>query len=232
MLNRTGVRVALACAAIMALANPAAAQQTLNFSIGLFTPTGEDARVQGDVLNANRTFLVFDVDEFNGPSVGGEWLVPFGRYVEGGAGLSFTRRTVPTIYQDFVDDDGTEIDSDLRLRVMPVAFTLRVVPTGQDSVVQPYFGAGVGIFNWRYSESGEFVDFGAGNAIVLDSYVASGNRAGAIALGGIRFAGESVSSGFEVRYHKADADLDERFAGSKIDLGGWTYNFTIGIRFR
>ncbi len=232
MLNRTGFRVALACATLMALAAPAAAQQTLNFSVGLFTPKSEDARVQGDVLAANRTFLLFDVNEFNGPSVGGEWLVPFGRYVEGGAGLSFTRRTVPVIYEDFVDDDGTEIDSDLRLRIVPVAFTVRVIPTGQGSVVQPYFGAGVGLFNWRYSEVGEFIDFGAGREIVRDAYVASGNRAGAVALGGIRFAGESVSSGFEVRYHKADADLDDRFAGSKIDLGGWTYNFTLGIRFK
>ena len=232
MLNRSRSRVALACAALMALAAPAAAQQTLNLSVGLFTPTGEDARVQGDVLTANRTFLLFDVDEFNGPSVGGEWLVPFGRYVEAGAGLSFTRRTVPTIYEDFVDDDGSEIDSDLRLRMMPVAFTFRVIPTGQRSMVQPYFGAGLGIINWRYSEVGEFIDFAAGRAIVRDSYVASGNQAGALALGGIRFAGESISSGFEVRYQKAEADLDERFAGSKIDLGGWTYNFTFGFRFR
>jgi hypothetical protein len=232
MLNRTGSRVALACAALMALAAPAAAQQTLNLSVGLFTPKSEDARVQGDVLTANRTFLLFDVNEFNGPSVGGEWLVPFGRYLEGGAGLSFTRRTVPAIYEDFIDDDGSEIDSDLRLRIVPVAFTVRVIPTGQESVVQPYVGAGVGLFNWRYSEVGEFIDFGAGREIVRDAYVASGSRAGAVALGGIRFAGESVSSGFEVRYHKADADLDDRFAGSNIDLGGWTYNFTVGIRFR
>jgi hypothetical protein len=231
MLNRTGSRVALACATLMALAAPAAAQQTLNLSVGLFTPTGEDARVQGDVLTANRTFLVFDVGEFNGPSVGGEWLLPIGRYVEGGAGVSFTRRTVPTVYEDFVDDDGTEIDSDLRLRIVPAAFTLRVIPTGQGSVVQPYFGAGVGIFNWRYSEVGEFIDFGAGQAIIRDAYVASGSRAGAVALGGIRFAGDAFRSGFEVRYHKADADLDDRFAGSKIDLGGWTYNFTVGLRF-
>ena len=187
MLNRTGSRVALACATLMALAAPAAAQQTLNFSVGLFTPKSEDARVQGDVLMANRTFLLFDVNEFNGPSVGGEWLVPFGRYVEGGAGLSFTRRTVPVIYEDFIDDDGSEIDSDLRLRIVPVAFTVRVIPTGQGSVVQPYFGAGVGLFNWRYSEVGEFIDFGAGREIVRDAYVASGSRAGAVALGGIRF---------------------------------------------
>lgn len=221
----------LAGAAVLALAAPAAAQQTLNFTVGGFVPRGEDARVPGDVLNANRNFLFFDQKEFNGPSVGGEWLVPFGRYVEGGAGISFTRRTVPSVYEDFVDDDGTEIDQDLRLRIVPMAFTVRVIPTGQNAVVQPYFGAGIGLFNWRYSESGEFIDFGAGNEIFRDTFAASGTRAGAVALGGIRFAGESVSSGFEVRYHKAEADLDERFAGSKLDLGGWTYNFTIGLRF-
>ena len=59
-------------------ARPAAAQQTLNFSLGYFTVRGEDARVEGDVLNANRGIFVFDIDDFNGATVGGEWLVPLG----------------------------------------------------------------------------------------------------------------------------------------------------------
>lgn len=236
MLNGTDLgaslrTIVLAGAAVMTLGGPAAAQQTLNVSVGLFTPRGEDARVSGDVLNANRTFLLFDVSEFRSASVGGEWLVPLGAFIEGGAGIGFTRRTVPSIYEDFVDNDGTEIEQDLRLRIVPMAFTLRLVPTGRRSPVQPYVGAGVGVFNWRYSEGGEFIDFGAGREIFRDQFVASGNRTGAVALGGIRFAGDEVSSGFEVRYHKAEADLDERFAGSKIDLGGWTYNFTLGLRF-
>jgi hypothetical protein len=232
MLNKTALCAFVAGAALLA-ASPAAAQQTINFSVGYFTPRGEDARVEGDVLNANRNFLVFEVKDFNGASVGGEWLASFGRFVEGGVGIGFSRRTVPSVYTDFVDDDGTEIDQDLRLRIVPIAFTVRVLPLGQDSPVQPYFGAGLGVFNWRYSEVGEFIDFGAGRAIFRDQFVATGNRAGAVALGGIRFAGDSVSSGFEVRYHKAEADLDDAaFAGSKLDLGGWVYNFTIGVRFR
>lgn len=232
MLNRTGLRLLMLCGALLAPAVPAAAQQTLNFSLGYFTPRGEDARVEGDVLNANRNFLLFDVSDFAGASVGAEWLLPIGRYLEGGAGLSFSRRTVASIYEDFEDNDGTEIDQDLRLRLVPVAFTLRVLPLGQGSPVQPYFGAGVGIFNWRYSESGEFIDFAQNLEIFRDQFVADGNRAGAVVLGGIRFAGETVSAGGEIRYHKAEADLDDRFAGSKIDLGGWVYNFTLGIRFR
>lgn len=231
MQKRVGLRLALVCAGLLTSALPVTAQQTLNFTLGYFTPRGEDARVEGDVLNQNRNFLVFDVRDFNGASVGGEWLVPFGNYLEGGIGVGLSRRTVPSVYAEFVDSDGTEIDQDLRLRIVPIAFTVRVVPLGQSSPVQPYLGAGLGVFNWRYSESGEFIDFGNRNTIFRDRFVTDGNEVGRVLLGGIRFAGDASSAGFEVRYQAADADLDNRFAGPKIDLGGWTYNFTVGYRF-
>src|SRR5688572_7367074 len=146
----------------------AAAQQTINFSLGLFTPRGEDARVEGDVINANRTFLAFDVDDFNSASIGGEWLVPLGEYLEAGAGVSFTRRTVESVYAEFVDSDGSEVEQDLRLRRVPIDFTVRVLPLGQRNALQPYFGAGLSVINWRYSESGEFIDFGQGREIFRD----------------------------------------------------------------
>jgi hypothetical protein len=215
------------------MARPAMAQQTINFSLGYFSLRGEDARVETDVLNENRNFLAFDIGDFNGASIGGEWLVPLGGFIEAGAGLGFTRRTVNSVYVDFIDSDGSEIEQDLRLRIVPVAFTVRVLPLGQTSPVQPYFGAGLGIFNWRYSESGEFID--PDGIIFRDSFVASGSETGPIALGGIRFAGDSLSGGVEVRYQSADADLGAPFSsavpGARIDLGGWTYLFTLGFRF-
>jgi hypothetical protein len=231
MLRRWTACALLAGAAMLAAAPEAAAQQTLNFSLGFFTPRGADARTDGDVLNANSTFLAFDVDEFNGASIGGEWLVPLGEFLEAGAGVSFTRRTVSTVYQDFVDIDGTEIDQDLRLRLVPIAFTVRVLPLGQRNALQPYFGAGLGIINWRYSEFGEFIDFGNNMEIIDGQFVADGNETGPVVLGGLRFGGETWSAGGEIRYQSAEADLDDRFAGSRIDLGGWTYNFTVGVRF-
>lgn len=231
MLNRVVSSGVLVCAVMLVSAQPALAQQTLNFTLGAFVPLGEDARVIGDVLNENRTFLLFDVRDFNGASVGGEWLVPLGRHIEGGLGVSFSRRTVPTIYTDFVDNAGSEIEQRLRLRLVPAAFTIRLLPLGQRSPVQPYIGAGLGIISWRYSESGDFIDFGAGRTVFNDTFVATGNATGPIVLGGIRFAADTASAGFEIRYQKANADLDNRFAGSKIDLGGWTYNFTVGMRF-
>ncbi len=235
-MHKLGSCLLVACASIAATAQPVLAQQTLNFSLGYFTVRGEDARAAGDVLTENRNLLVYEIDEFNGATVGGEWLVPLGEYFEGGAGVAFSRRTVPSVYADFVDNDGSEIEQDLRLRIVPISFTIRVLPFGQSSGVQPYFGAGLGIFSWRYSESGEFVDFGtAPFTIFRDQFVASGSETGPVALGGIRFAGETLSAGAEIRYHSADAALGDEFAlltdEPRIDLGGWTYQFTIGFRF-
>jgi hypothetical protein len=202
----------------------------VNLDIGYFTVRGQDARVEGDVLNANRNFLTFDVDDFNGASIGGEWLVPLGRYIEAGAGLSFTRRTVPSSYTRLVNPNGSEITQDLRLRLLPAAFTFRVLPLGQDRGFQPYVGAGLAVISWRYSESGQFVDT-RDRTVFNNSYVATGTATGPVAMGGFRFAGDTATAGVEFRYQGADADLPTPFAGDKIDLGGWSYLFTVGVRF-
>jgi hypothetical protein len=234
MLKRT-VLILVAGLVMLAAAPSAYAQQTINFTFGYFTIRGEDARVDNDVLLENRNFLVFDFKDFNGPAVGVEWLIPIGNYIEAGAGASFYRRTVDTVYADFTHANDAEIEQALRLRVIPIAFTVRVLPMGQSSGVQPYFGGGLGVLAWRYSESGEFIDFARNNAIFREQYVASGNATGPIALGGIRFAGDSLSAGFEARYQGGDAALGQRFSSPapdpRIDLGGWTYQATIGIRF-
>ena len=230
MANRLLQSLLLAGACVALVPAPAAAQQTLNFTLGGFAPRGFDARVAGDALVENRDFLVFDIDDFGGATVGAEWLFPVGEYFEVGGGLGFYRRTVPSVYEDFVDNDGTEIEQDLRLRIVPLTATVRVLPFGQSRAVQPYFGAGFGVFNWRYSESGEFVDF-RDNSIFRESYVADGNAPGTVAFGGLRFAGDAFSAGGEIRYQAAEADLDDRFVGTRIDLGGWTYALTMGLRF-
>ena len=234
MLTKAGI-LAVAAMAVLGTAQPAAAQQTLNFTFGYFTVRGEDARVDNDVLNENRNFREFEIGDFNTGSIGVEWLIPLGDYLEAGAGASFSRRTVSSVYTEFIDSDGSEIDQESRMRLTPVAFTVRLLPLGQTSPVQPYFGGGLGIVAWRYSEFGEFVDFQRRNAIFRDQLVASGNATGPVALGGIRFAGDSMSGGFEIRYHGADAPLGDEFARFspelRIDLGGWTYQATVGVRF-
>lgn len=239
MARRLLIGLALVCGSVVFDAQPALAQQTFNVSFGYFTVRGQDARVTGDVLNANRNFLTFDIKDFNGPSIGGEWLFPVGNYIEAGAGVAFTRRTVPTVFTRLVNANGSEIEQELRLRMVPAAFTFRVLPLGQTVGFQPYLGGGLGVISWRYAESGQFVDRQNSScatqqpvcAIFNNSYAASGTATGPVALGGIRFAGDSLAAGFEIRYQAGKTDLPEPFAGPQLDLGGWSYLFTIGARF-
>ncbi len=210
---------------------PARAQQAINLSFGGFVVTGEDARDEDDVLVANRDILSFDVKDFNSGSIGIEWLLPFGEFFEGGVGAAFTSRTVPTVYDNFVNRNGSEIAQDLKLRIAPVTATVRVLPFGRSRPVQPYLGGGVGFFAYRYSETGDFVDF-TDRSVFRDSFTASGTTAGPVALAGIRFPiGDRWSLGGEVRYQKASADLSDEFLGSKLDLGGFHYLGTLHVKF-
>ena len=155
-----------------------------------------------------------------------EWLFPIGNFVEGGAGVSFTHATVPTVYTCCVDNAGREIEQELRLRRTPIDLTFRFLPIGSSSPVQVYFGGGLSIIPWHYREAGDFIDFNNNGTVFRDEFVATGTATGGVVLGGVRFQGRSAAAGFAVRYHK-----DDDFAGSKIDLGGWSYQGTIGVRF-
>lgn len=221
----------LLAAAAIVLPAPAHAQQALNISLGYFAVNGEDARADGDVLVANREILAFDIRDFDTGSVGLEWLLPVGEFLEVGAGAAFTSRTVPSVYDGFVNRDGTEIEQDLKLRVAPFTATLRLLPFGRSRPVQPYLGGGIGLFNYRYSEVGDFVDF-TDRSVFRDQFVATGTATGGVALAGIRFPiGDAWSLGGEVRWQKAEADLGDDFLGTTIDLGGFHYLATIHVKF-
>jgi hypothetical protein len=207
---------------------------TVNFTIGYFALKGLDARVADDVLLGdlqNGQPLLFEVKDFNSATIGGEYLFGIGSNVEAGVGLGFYQRTVPSVYANLTHPNGDEIQQDLKLRTIPVTFTGRFLLTPRGSSIEPYIGAGVVAIRWRYSETGEFVDFD--NTIFPARYIADGTAAGPVVLAGVRFPFDAVVAGGEVRWQKVQGDInpDSGLLGSKIDLGGWTTNFTIGVRF-
>ena len=210
-----------------------AQQSSLSLNLGYFAVRGEDTRISDDVISENLSLFAFDLDQFNNASVGAEWLVGLGEYVEAGFGVGFYQQTVLSVYDDFVNDDGTEIPQDFKLRVTPVTATARFFPFGQRSAVQPYAGAGVGFFNWRYSEVGEFIDFNTFD-VFRDRFVATGNDVGAVYLGGVRvLAGSRFAVGVEVRYQDVQGvvGIDQGFLDERIDLGGLTTSFTVNVGF-
>lgn len=222
----------------VAFAPQASAQQSFNVYLGGFTPQPLDARGTDDVLFQNSAFLTtlnrdrgIDITEFNGFTLGGEYLIGLSRNVEAGLGVGFYQKTTPVVYTDSVNSNGQEIFQDLKLRVIPFSATVRLLPLGDRSPIQPYIGAGVGVFVWRYSETGEFID--SRDNIFVDNFVGKGSVAGPLVLGGVRFPAGPIAAGGEIRWQSAKADLpgDQGFAGSKISLGGFNYLFTIAFKF-
>ena len=186
---------------------PAAAQQALNISLGYFAVTGEDARTDGDVLVANREILAFDVDDFNTGSVGLEWLLPVGEFLEVGAGAAFTSQHGPQrLRRTSSTSTAPEIEQDMKLRsrrLRPRSASCRSAGPARCSRIM---GGGIGFFSYRYSEVGDFVDFT--DHSVFTAVRGRGTELGAVALAGIRFPiTDNWSLGGEVRWQKADADL-------------------------
>lgn len=234
----------VAAAAVLLAPAPADAQitrvassegrQAIGITFGYFVARGEDSRAADDVLLANLESLAFEIKDFNTATVGGEWLVGLSEYIEAGVSVGYQSRTVPSVYADFVNRDGSEIAQDLKLRIIPVNATVRFLPVGRRAAVQPYVGAGIGVLNWRYSESGEFVDF-KDDSIFRARYVANGTALGPVVLAGLRApVGDVWTIGGELRYQRAEGDTkpdQSELLGSKIDLGGWSANFGFHFRF-
>lgn len=230
---------------VSGLAIPAVASaqdSSLSVNLGYFALRGESSRVAGDVLNANRCIdvsftcdpLLFDLGDFNGATIGAEYLLGLGDYVEIGAGAGFYQRTVPSIYEFWTDADGSEVEQDLKLRVVPVTATVRFIPTGRASGFQPYVGAGIGVLSWKYTETGSFLDFDFDPPdIYRANFIAKGTEVAPLVLAGIKapVGGHKFLIGGEVRYQKAEADLGSEFVGDKIDLGGFTYSAVFQFRF-
>ena len=244
---RTGAIILFLAA--FGVASPASAQvvQSIQIGTGIFAPRGFDSRVDDDVLLRDSLgeflpadpslsdALAFEMADFRAAQVFGEWNLAFGDHIEVGAGVGFYKRTVPTVYYDLVDEQGLDIDQTLGLRVIPITGVIRFLPFGRAGDVQPYIGAGIGAFSYRYAEVGKFVDPETLD-IYDDRYTATGVAPGGVVLGGVRLplGGDIYGLTLEGRYQFATGEtggLDEGFLADKIDLGGFQFNVGLLIRF-
>jgi hypothetical protein len=197
-----GTGFALACAFVAGFLAPAAAEaqimrvtrgeprQSVVFHLGYFAPLGEDARVDDDTILRTLEGHIFSIGDFNGATIGADWVFPLGEWLDGSVGVGFYRRSVPAIHRTHVHPDGREIEQDFRLRMVPMTAVVRFLPAGRGGAIEPYVGGGLALVNWRYSEVGEFVDLDPfPPEIFFNRYVASGNQGGRRHPGGPARAG-------------------------------------------
>lgn len=246
MLHRL-VRFAGLLLLAVVFATPASAQivQSLHLGGGGFLPRGYAARTTGDVLVENFNYLDFWKcragertscirREFTSGQVFGEWLVGFGDHVEFGAGVGFYSGGAPATYLDYTHPDDSEIQQDLQLRIVPVTAVVRLL-AGRPGTAQPYFGVGISALNFRYTESGEFIDFTTFDTY-RNRYVAKGTAAGPVVVAGVRapIKGDIWGVTLEWRWQGGTGDtggLQNGFLTDKIDLGGNHINFGFLVRF-
>ena len=214
---------------LLAIAGRADAQQVIGVSVGTFTVASESSRSGEDVLRANRGFQTFDIGDFNNVVVGGDWMLPFGEYLEAGAGFEFYQKSVSGTQPMTEPATGVDLALDMTVRTISVPITARVFPLTRNTRVQPYVGGGVTIHFWRYTEervltSGIF----SGQSSAIDQ----GITLGPVVFGGARVPlGPTVRVGGEVRYRTKEARLNGPvFAGTTLDLGGVSTVATVQFR--
>jgi hypothetical protein len=237
---RHWIRTAGLGLAAMLTAVPASAQivQSAHIGIGAFYPRGFDSRDANDTLVADLTTaepLAFDIGQFTSVTFFGEWIVELGPHMSVGAGLAYYGDTVPSVYRNVVNSDGTEIRQDLKLRITPITGIVRFMPFGGPKTFQPYVGVGIAIMPFRYSESGQFVDT-SDNSIFTDRFTATGTAVGPVVVGGFRapVGGDIYALTMEYRYQFGVGNtggLPNGFLGDKIDLSGGNLNFGFLVRF-
>jgi hypothetical protein len=243
MMKRIGAALALGLILLPATADAQIHQvgsssstgnSTLNFTIGYFALKGLESRVEEDVLlNDLQNFhpLLFEVKDLNSWPVGGEYLVGLGPHFEAGVGIAYSQRTAHTFYADLTRPGNVEIEQDLKLKQVPITFSGRFLFLPRGSAVEPYVGAGLVAIRYRYSEVGDFI---ADDLTIFPArYVKDGVAVGPTVLGGVRAPIGHWAVGTEARWQKAEGKdlLEEGFLGDRLDLGGWTWNFTLGVRF-
>ena len=227
------LRLTVICAAVLLLwGQPAAAQQTVNFSFGrFFLPTQRSAT---DLLNIEHADLVFEVGEFNGNTFGVEWLFPVREWFEGGIGISYYSGGVDTVHSRTLNPDGSPIPRKLAVGQLPLALTARYLPLRNSYRVQPYVGGGLLVTAFSFRETGDFV-VPSGRIFRDEHYSVVRPASGTVVLAGLRMAGQRWVYGVEARRAYSSGDFGESFAQVRepdIDLGGWTAQVTAGIRLR
>ena len=193
----------------------------MNLNIGGFAPKSEDGRTANDVLVNDLTLnpaLAFNVSDFHTAVFGAEYLVGLWPALR-----SRPRRrphqsnSVPSVYADFVNDDGSEIEQTLKLRDVPFSATIRFLPLGHNrGGIQPFFGAGASAFTRGATARQAISSTTTVRSFATRKCRQRGRRPARWILGGVRVPIGKWGVGGELRWQSAVGDL---LAGQRLRHG-------------
>ncbi len=202
--------------------------QGLNLKIGAFYPN-----MESDLWDLNRENLAFDKADMLGVYWGAEFEIFMGRQFSFSVEAGHYKKDVFTVYRDVVYDDGTPIRQDISLRMTTMEADFKLYPLGHRRLFNPYFGCGIGLYAWKYEQSGEFVDFEEEIVYEGKAYTNTITPGFNAKLGFVYRYRRSFGISFEARYIYLKGQLSELFEGfGKLDLSSITLSIGVSLFLR
>lgn len=218
---------------LMVAAPAAVSAGGLDLRVGGFFPRAESNLFQDDV-----SLYTVENKDFRGVGGGVEFNVRLARNLELGFHVDGYGRSIDTSYREFVRPGGGEILQTLKLDIVPVGVSLRIVPTRHHARLAPYLAAGVDLFFWNYEEVGDFIRFvDPSLPIIPDHFRSDGVAPGFHVAGGLRVPlNHDISVVGEVRYQVAKendmgGDFFRATDKNKLDLTGASATLGIHLDF-
>jgi len=207
---------------------------SLQLRIGGFIP-----RADSNLFRDDSELYTVDKEDWRGVTGGAEFTFEPSDHVEFGLHLDGYSRTVDTNYRNYTRPSGSEILQSLRLSLVPLGATLRLLPTDRYATLQPYVGIGPDLVFYKYEEFGDFIDFGSEDLdIDSDHFRSEGVKPGFHVVGGLRVRlGHDFSVLGEARYQWARARMGDDFRPQpgqdalRLDMSGLSAVVGLSIRF-
>ncbi len=205
------------------------AQDSFRVQLGEFRPDGDSVYWTDSELDfTGRT------EDFEDSAAGLSYLHPLGPKLSLQVSGFFYEGIQDQAYRAFEDQFGGDILHTTELELTSVTIGLLYRLAGPDAAVLPYVGAGGGLYSWRLSEFGDFIDFsGADLEIFEDFFEQEDEELGWYFTAGLEVPiADSWSVFAEGRWDNAEAELGGDFRGlGELDLSGRSYSAGISWRF-
>ena len=220
------------------------------FRLGGFFPSGDS-----DGWRATGSGLTLEPSDFNGAMFGFTFAASLNPNLDFALSTDWLGSTTHSSYRNYLFEDNSPITQRETLRLMPVDFSLRILPTGRTAPrgtkgrrvlrpVVPYFGGGVGLMFYEYEQSGNFIDFTDPTGLLVYHGYADTQSVtwSANVLAGIEVQFSPwVAMQVEGRYRWATGELGSDFhqlasrgsiaPNDHLDLGGASLSTGVVFRF-
>ncbi len=210
---------------------------TLTLRAGLARPAE-----RSDLFTFVRDELTLARGDFSGGSMSVDAALFVRPRVAVQFGIGYAGRTTASTYRHMVDNNNREIEQASSLRRLPLSAGVRyyLAPPGRSvgslawvpARVAPYVAAGGGITWYRFSQSGDFVDYQTLDVFNTSLKSDAWSPSAFTAVGADYALSARVGLVGEARYDWASARLNSDFSGfNRIDLSGLAVTAGLSYRF-